>query len=445
MKKFLLKNGKIVNEGRIFESDILINDKFIEKIDTDISDDNADIIDLEGKIIIPGIIDDQVHFREPGFTHKADIASESAAAVAGGVTSFMDMPNTVPNAVTLEELEKKYLLAQEKSFANFSFYMGTSNDNLDEIKKINPKNICGIKIFLGGSTGNMLVDDYNTIENLLSASPVITAVHSENNDMLNYNLQRYKQKYGDDIPVEAHADIRNVEVCYTSTEKIIAAAKKTNARLHILHLTTAEEIELFGNDLPLKDKKITAEVCVHHLHFDRDDYADLGTQIKCNPAIKEERHRLALLKALLEDKIDVIATDHAPHTWDEKQNNYLKAPAGIPVVQHSLNIMLDLYRQGKISLQKIVEKMSHAPAELFRINKRGFIREGYFADLAILDLNRKWRVNKSNIKYKCGWSPFEGVIFRGIVTDTFVNGSHIYSNGEIINNIFGKRLEFNIF
>jgi dihydroorotase len=444
MKKKIIKNGKIVNQGIIFESDILINDDIIEKIAPDISDESAIIYDAAGKIVIPGIIDDQVHFRDPGLTHKADIFTESRAAVAGGVTSFMDMPNTIPNAVTIDELEKKYNIASEKSVANYSFYLGTSNNNLEEIKKINPRKICGLKIFLGGSTGNMLVDDYNYIEKVLSNSPVITAVHSEDNDMLLENLERYKNKYGEDIPIDAHSDIRNVDLCYKSTERIIEYARKTNARLHVLHLTTAEELDLFDNNIPLKEKKITAEVCAHHLHFDRKDYEDLGAQIKCNPAIKEERHRISLLNGLLENRIDVVATDHAPHTWDEKQNKYLKAPSGIPLVQHSLNIMLDLYRKGRISLTQIVDKMSHSPSTLFRINNRGFLKEGYFADIAIVDLNTKWRVNKSNILYKCKWSPFEGVVFKGLVTDTFVNGNHVFQNGEILNNYSGKRLEFDI-
>lgn len=444
MRKLILKNGKIINEGSIEEKDILIVNDKIEKIDNDISDASGEVIDAEGKFVIPGIIDDQVHFREPGLTRKAEIFTESRAAVAGGVTSFMEMPNTIPPAITLELLEEKYKTASQRSIANYSFYMGTSNDNPDEALKINPKQVCGIKIFMGGSTGNMLVDDNTTLTKLFSEAPSLIAIHSENDPMIKENLQRYIQKYGEDIPIDAHADIRNVEVCYSNTKNAVELAKKYGTRLHILHISTEEELEFFRNDISIQDKNITSEACVHHLYFDRKDYDDLGSQIKCNPAIKEERHRKAILQAILDDKIDVIATDHAPHTWEEKQKKYNRAPSGIPLVQHSLNIMLDLYRQGKISLTKIVEKMCHAPAELFRIENRGYLREGYFADIAVLDLNKKWRVNKENLFYKCGWSPFEGIIFKGYVEQTFVNGNKVYENGNFAENIFGERLTFNI-
>ena len=444
MKKTLIKNITIVNEGNSYLSDLLIEDKFIAQIDSSIKHSpGMNEIDGSGKYLIPGIIDDQVHFREPGLTHKADIASESTAAVAGGVTSFMEMPNTNPPAVTIDLLEEKYSIAAKTSFANYSFYLGGSNDNIEEVKKIDPVNVCGLKIFMGSSTGNMLVENEEALYNLFLNSPTIIAVHSENDKIINDNLRRHFEKYGEDIPIEAHPEIRDVEACLQSTERAIKLATETNAHLHILHISTEEEAELFDNSIPLTDKKITAEVCAHHLWFDKKDYTKLGTQIKCNPAIKEARHKSALLKALINNNFDVIGSDHAPHTWDEKQNKYLRAPSGLPLVQHTLNILLELYNQEKISLEMIVEKMCHAPAKLFQINKRGFIREGYFADMAIVDLNKKWLVEKSNIKYKCGWSPFEKFEFTGKVTDTFVSGNHVFNNGMISSLTNGERLTFN--
>jgi dihydroorotase len=444
MNKILVKNITIVNDGKSFLSDLLIEDKYISRIDQSIPKPNGAVeIDGTGKHLIPGIIDDQVHFREPGLTHKANIASESAAAVAGGVTSFMEMPNTNPPVVTIDLLEEKYAIAEKTSVANYSFYLGGANDNVEEVKRVDPKNICGLKIFMGSSTGDMLVENEEMLNLLFTHSPTLIAVHSENDKIINDNLKSHFEKYGEDIPIEAHTEIRSVEACIQSTERAIKLAKETNAHLHVLHISTKEEADLFSNSIPLNQKKITAEVCAHHLWFDKNDYKTLGTKIKCNPAIKEREHKPELLNALLSDQFDIIGSDHAPHTLDEKQNKYLRAPSGLPLVQHTLNILLQLYHQKKISLEKIVEKMCHAPAELFNIDRRGFIKEGNFADLAIIDLNKKWSVNKNNIVYKCGWSPFEGFEFTGKVTDTFVNGNHAYSNGEIISPANGSRITFN--
>ncbi|MBL1214924.1 MAG: dihydroorotase [Ignavibacteriae bacterium] len=444
MRKILIKNITVVNEGKSFVSDLLIEDKYIARIDSSIPKaEGAAEIDGTGKHLIPGIIDDQVHFREPGLTHKADIASESAAAVAGGVTSFMEMPNTNPPTVTIDLLEEKYSIAAKTSIANYSFYLGGSNDNVEEVKKVDPKNICGLKIFMGSSTGDMLVENEDALKQLFTHSPTLIAVHSENDKIISDNLQAHFEKYGEDIPIEAHAEIRNVEACIKSTERAIKLAEESNAHLHVLHISTKEEAELFSSTIPLNEKKLTAEVCAHHLWFDKNDYQTLGTKIKCNPAIKDETHKPALLKALLNNRFDIIGSDHAPHTLDEKQNKYLRAPSGLPLVQHTLNILLQLYHQQKISLEKIVEKMCHAPAELFQIDRRGFIEEGYFADLAIIDLNKKWSVNQNNILYKCGWSPFEEFEFTGRVADTFVNGNHAYSNGKINSTVNGLRMAFN--
>ncbi|MDC1067827.1 dihydroorotase [Candidatus Kapabacteria bacterium] len=441
-KKQLIKNARIINQSKIISSDLLIEGERIVKIDNDITDDQAKLIDAKGHYLIPGIIDDQVHFREPGLTHKANIYTESRAAVAGGVTSFMEMPNTKPPALTIEELEKKYSIAKVNSLGNYSFFMGTSNQNADEALKINPKEICGIKIFMGSSTGNMLVDDTETLEKIFCNSPTITAIHSEDEQIINDNLRIYKEKYGEEIPFDAHPLIRNVEACYKSTVKAIEIANRCNARLHILHISTGKETDLFNNTIPLLEKNITAEVCVHHLWYDSSDYEKYGSLIKCNPAIKEASNKNKILEALLDDRIDVIASDHAPHTWQEKQNKYLSAPSGIPLVSHTLNVMLELYHEGKISLEKIVEKMSHSVSDLFRIEDRGYIKEGYFADLALLDINEKYEVNKFNINYKCAWSPFEGETFKGKVTDTWVSGHHAYSNGLFDESQKGHRLKF---
>lgn len=441
--KILIKNAKIVNENQIFQSDLLIENDIISKIDSQISEENVDeIIDASGKYLLPGIIDDQVHFREPGLTWKGDIETESKAAIAGGVTSFIDQPNTVPNAVTQKLLQDKYAIAADKSYANYGFMMGGTNDNLDEILKTNPKNVPGIKLFLGSSTGNMLVDNPETLEHIFSKTKMLIAVHCEDEDTIRKNTEEYKAKYGDDIPVKFHHLIRSEEACYKSSSKAIELAKKTGARLHVFHLSTAKETALFRNDIPLKDKKITAEVCVHHLTFTNDDYETKGSLIKWNPAVKTQNDKDGLWQALLDDRIDVIATDHAPHTFEEKQNVYTKCPSGGPLVQHSLNVMLENYRNGKISLEKIVEKMAHNPAILFRIEKRGFIKEGFKADLVLVDLDQKYTVSKENILYKCGWSPLEGTEFHSKITHTFVNGNLAYENGVFSNQKFGERLSY---
>jgi len=445
MKTTLIKNAKIVNEGTIFEGDVLIENEFIVEISENISPKSSDckIIDAEGNYLIPGAIDDQVHFREPGLTHKGDIASESRAAVAGGITSFIEQPNTVPNAVTQELLEQKYQIAAESSFANFSFMMGATNDNLEEVLKTNPKNVAGIKIFLGSSTGNMLVDNEEVLEKIFSSTPMLIAVHCEDEATIRNNLEKYKAQYGDDIPMEVHHLIRSEEACYISSSKAVALAKKTGARLHIFHISTAKETELFSNKIPVEDKQITAEVCVHHLTFTNDDYATKGTFIKWNPAVKTQADKDGLWKALLDDRIDVIATDHAPHTLEEKKNPYTSAPSGGPLVQHAVVAMFEAYHQGKISIEKIVEKMAHNPAKIFKIKRRGFIKEGYYADLAIVNTGMPWRVNKDNILYKCGWSPFEGNTFKSRITHTFVNGELVFHNFKNADIHCGKRLEFN--
>ena len=441
--KVLIKNAKIVNEGKIFKSDILIENDLIAKISETIPEENIDkIIDAEGKFLIPGVIDDQVHFREPGLTHKGDIESESKAAIAGGTTSFIEQPNTVPNAVTQELLEEKYKIAAEKSYANYSFSMGGTNDNLEEVLKTNPRNVAAIKLFLGSSTGNMLVDNPEILEEIFSKVKMPICVHCEDETTIRKNTEIYKEKFGEDIPVKFHHLIRSEEACYLSSSKAVELAKKTGARLHIYHLSTAKETELFRNDIPLKEKKITAEVCVHHLHFTNDDYETKGSLIKWNPAVKTEKDKTGLWEALLDDRIDVIATDHAPHTLEEKSNKYLKCPSGAPLVQHSLNVMLEYYKNGKISLEKIVEKMCHNPAILFEIEKRGFIKEGYKADLVLVDLNKEYTVSKENILYKCGWSPLENEIFHSEITHTFINGNLAYEKGRFSDEKFGERLLF---
>lgn len=444
MNRILIKNAKIVNEGQVFEGDVLIEDDYIVEIAESISAKSATttIIDAEGNYLLPGMIDDQVHFREPGLTHKGDIASESKAAIAGGITSFIEQPNTIPNAVTQEILEEKYQIAAQNSYANYSFMMGATNDNLEEILKTNAKNVAGIKIFLGSSTGNMLVDNEVVLEKIFASTPLLIAVHCEDEQTIKNNLETYIAKYGDDVPVTAHHLIRSEEACYLSSSKAIALAKKTGARLHIFHLSTAREMELFTNKIPLQDKKITAEVCIHHLWFTNDDYATKGNFIKWNPAVKTAQDRDALWEALLDDRIDVIATDHAPHTLEEKQQSYLKAPSGGPLVQHALVALFEAYHQGKISIEKIVEKAAHNPAILFKIEKRGFIKVGYYADLVIVNAGLPWQVKKENILYKCGWSPFEGFTFTSRITHTFVNGQLVYHNFKVKEIRAGKRLLF---
>ena len=441
--KTLIKNAQIVNENQIFKGDLLIENDLILKIGNNISEDTAHrVIDADGKYLLPGVIDDQVHFREPGLTHKGDIESESRAAIAGGVTSFIEQPNTVPNAVTQQLLEEKYKIAAEKSLANYSFMMGGTNDNLEEVLKTNPRNVAGIKLFLGSSTGNMLVDNPETLENIFSKTKMLIAVHCEDEATIRANTEKYRKEFGDDIPMKFHHLIRSEEACYISSSKAVELAEKTGARLHVFHVSTAKETELFRNDIPLKDKKITAEVCVHHLTFTDVDYETKGTLIKWNPAVKTQKDKDGLWKALLDDRIDVIATDHAPHTWEEKQNVYTKAPSGGPLVQHTLVLMIENFKNGKITLEKIVEKMCHNPAILFQIEKRGFIREGYKADVVLVDLNDNSTVTKENILYKCGWSPFEGSVFHSKITHTFVNGNLVYENGKVADEKFGERLLF---
>lgn len=444
MSTFLIKNARIVNEGSIFEGDVLIENEIIRQIAENISAKSSEciIIDAEGSFLIPGLIDDQVHFREPGLTHKGDIASESKAAVAGGITSYIEQPNTVPNAVTQELLEDKYQIASKTSHANYSFMMGGTNDNLEEVLKTNPKNVAGIKLFLGSSTGNMLVDNQDVLEKIFSSTKMLIAVHCEDETTIKANLEKYIAQYGEDIPVNAHHLIRSDEACYLSSSKAIELAKKTGARLHVFHISTAKELDLFTNKIPLEKKQITAEVCIHHLWFTDADYETKGSLIKWNPAVKTQEDKDALWKALLDDRIDVIATDHAPHTLEEKSNPYTTCPSGGPLVQHALVAMMENYSKGKISMEKIVEKMCHNPAKIFKIENRGFIKEGYFADLVIVNPHMPWNVKKENIIAKCGWSPFEGINFKSRVTHTFVNGKLAYANGKVKDIIAGQRLTF---
>jgi dihydroorotase len=440
--KYIIKNGFIVNEGKIEAKEILINNQIIQKIDTTINEPNATIIDAQQNYIIPGIIDDQVHFREPGLTHKANIYTESKAAIAGGVTSFMEQPNTVPNAVTQELLENKYQIAANTSLANYTFFMGGTNDNYDELMKTDATKIGAIKLFMGSSTGNMLVDNEATLSKIFANAPTVVVTHCEDEQTIKQNTQNYHSIFGDNIPMNYHPIIRNDEACYISSKLATDLAKKHNTRLHVFHISTAKELSLFQNNIPLKDKKITAEVCVHHLYFDETDYATLGSKIKCNPAIKYKSDKDALFNALLDDKLDVVATDHAPHILEEKNNTYLKAPSGLPLVQHSLSLLLDFYHQQKITLEKIIEKMCHAPAICFRIQNRGFIREGYFADIAIVDIHQEQTITKNNILYKCNWSPLENKTFKGKVTHTFVNGNLIFHNDVFNETHKGTRLLF---
>jgi dihydroorotase len=444
MKNILIKNAKIVNEGKIFEGDLLIEDAFIVEIADSISaKPDFKVIDAEGNYLIPGAIDDQVHFREPGLTHKGDIGSESKAAVAGGITSFIEQPNTVPNAITQELLEDKYQIAAKSSHANYSFMMGGTNDNLEEILKTNPKNVAGLKLFLGSSTGDMLVDSSEALEKIFSNTKLLIAVHSEDETTVKNNLDKYKEEYGDDIPVKFHPEIRSVEACYKSTVKVIDLAKRTGARLHVFHISTAKELDLFTNKIPLEEKQITAEVCIHHLWFTDADYETKGNFIKWNPAVKTENDRDALWSALLDDRIDVIATDHAPHTLEEKNQVYTKASSGGPLVQHAVVAMFEAFHQGKISIEKIVEKMAHNPAKIFKIEKRGFLKVGYYADMVIVNPAKPWSVKKENILYKCGWSPFEGTTFKSRISHTFVNGQLVFQNSKVSEIKAGMRLLFN--
>lgn len=442
MERILLKNAKYVNEGQISEGDLLIEGDRIGRIDADISDDRARVIDVGGNYLIPGLIDDQVHFREPGLTHKGDIASESRAAVAGGVTSFMEQPNTVPQTTTIEKLEAKFARAAETSYANYSFLFGGTNDNLEELKRLDPLSCSGVKLFLGSSTGNMLVDDEKVLEGIFRNTQMVISAHCEDEGTIRKNLERAREQYGEDIPMEMHPVIRSAEACYLSSSKAIALARKTGARLHVFHLSTAREMDLFRNDIPLKEKQITAEVCIHHLWFSDADYREKGSLIKWNPAVKTDGDREALWKALLDDRIDILATDHAPHTIAEKDNPYTAAPSGGPLVQHVLPALMEKYRDGVIPLERIVEKMCHNPAILFDIDRRGYLREGYFADLVVVDPNAPWTVQKDNIRYKCGWSPFEGQSFHSRVLYTFVNGHPAYENGRISDERHARRLEF---
>ena len=444
MEHKIIKNASIVNEGKIIEGDLLISKDRIEKIGGDISiKARAEEIDGTGMHVLPGVIDDQVHFREPGLTHKANLYTEAKAAVAGGTTSYMEMPNTSPAAITVDLLEQKYSRAAECSLANYSFFMGTSNDNLEEILKVNKKKheVCGVKIFMGSSTGNLLVNNTLQLEKVFGGSELLIATHCEEETLFTENLKQLKAT-GKKLTAADHPIIRNDEVCFESSFKAIQFAKRNNSRLHILHISTERELQLFTNMIPLKDKRITAEVCVHHLHFTSDDYNRLGNQIKCNPAIKAPHNKEALWKALLDDRLDIIATDHAPHTWEEKQEDYEHAHAGLPLVQHSLQLMLHYVKEGRISLPKVVEKMSHAVADCFQIQDRGYIREGYMADLVMVNLKKPYTVNKQNILYKCGWSPMEGMTFPATIEKTFVNGHMVYGNRVFDESKWGARLKF---
>jgi dihydroorotase len=440
--KTIIKNARVVNRGEIFEADVLIENEIIKAVLKNGYDGSVDTeIDASGKFLIPGVIDDQVHFREPGLTHKGGIYSESRAAAAGGVTSFMEMPNTLPPTTTNDLLEDKFRIAAEKSLVNYSFYLGATNDNIAEIEKIDPQRVPGLKLFLGSSTGNMLVSKSSVIEEIFRKSPVLCAIHSEDDSIISANLSKYKEIYGDDIPFQLHPDIRSAEACFVSTQRAVELALKTNCRLHILHISTARELE-FLSQKPISEKQITAEVCVHHLWFNSDDYEKYGAKIKWNPAIKTEKDRIALIEALKSGKIDIVATDHAPHTLEEKSGNYLKAPSGGPLVQHSLIAMLELAQNGHFTIEELVKYMCHNPAELFKIQKRGFIEENYYADLVLLDPAQKTNVRSDNILYKCLWSPFEGTCFNSRVIKTFVNGKIVYDNGKIVENRAAMELRY---
>jgi dihydroorotase len=445
-KSILIKNATIVNENTTFKGDVLIENEIIKKVGPSIqvpNEDALEIIEAHGSYLIPGFIDDQVHFREPGLTHKANIATESRAAIAGGITTFIEMPNTVPQATTQALLEDKFEIAAKDSYANYSFMFGGTNDNLEELLKTDPKKVAGIKLFLGSSTGNMLVDNEAVLEKIFSSTKMIISVHCEDEATIKKNTAVFIEKYGEDIPIKCHPMIRSEEACYLSSSKAIELAKKTGARLHIFHVSTAKETELFRNDIPLEEKQITAEVCIHHLWFSDEDYEKKGTHIKWNPAVKSPKDRQGLWDALLDDRIDVLATDHAPHTLEEKTNTYLNAPSGGPLVQHAIVAILEKVKEGVISIEKAVEKMSHNPAKLFQIEKRGFIKEGFYADLVLINPNQPQTVSKDNILYKCGWSPFEGTRFSSSVTHTFVNGYLMYNNGVFNDTVKGKRITFN--
>jgi dihydroorotase len=442
MPSILIKSATVINENQQFIGDVFVKDGFIERIDHHIDTVADQEIDAEGLYLLPGCIDDQVHFREPGLTHKADIYTESRAAVAGGITSFMEMPNTVPNTLTQQLLNEKYQLAANNSLANYSFYMGASNNNLDEVLKTDAQNVCGIKVFMGSSTGNMLVDDPKTLEGLFSQSPMLIAAHCEDEATIKSNLLHYKQLFGENITIGMHPKIRSEEACYLSSSMAVDLAKKHSARLHILHISTEKETHLFNNTTPLKDKKITAEACVHHLWFSDADYETKGNDIKWNPAVKTAADRDGILQAVLDGRIDVIATDHAPHTIDEKAQTYLQAPSGGPLVQHALPAMLQLHQEGKITLEQIAEKMAHNVATCFQIENRGFIREGYWADLVLVNIHSPWTVTKENILYKCGWSPFEGTSFTSAITHTIVSGNLVFANGDLIEGVSGTRMTF---
>lgn len=445
MKKYLIQKATVVNEGKSFIADILIEGSYIKRVsETPVTlPDSCEVIDGTGKLVLPGVIDDQVHFREPGLTHKADLHTESRAAAAGGVTSFMEMPNTHPQTITLQELENKFSLATEKSLVNYSFYLGATNDNIEEIRKADPSRVCGIKVFMGSSTGNMLVDNIKSLEAIFAESPVLIATHCEDEQTIQKNQEIYKSRYGLNIPVSLHPKIRSAEACYHSSRLAVSLAEKFGSRLHVLHISTARELDLFSNDLPLKDKKVTAEVCVHHLWFNDSFYEEKGSFIKWNPAIKTKEDQEALIEGVLSDKLDVIATDHAPHSLSEKSaKSYFNLPSGGPMVQHSLTAMLEMAAAGKISREKLVDKMCHKPAELFQIDKRGFLREGYFADIVLVNPDSPWTVEKQGLLYKCGWSPLEGTRFSHKVEMTFVNGVPVYENGKIHESNSAMRLSF---
>ena len=442
MKSYLIKNARLVNEGRVVHSDLLIRDGRIAKIAADISDVTAVIIDAQGSYLMPGAIDDQVHFREPGLTHKGELYTESRAAVAGGITSYMEMPNTVPNTLTQELLEDKYQLAARRSLANYSFFMGASNANLDEVRRTDPKNVCGVKVFMGSSTGNMLVDNAKTLEGIFSDSPMLVATHCEDEATIRRNMDLFNKRYNESILPQFHPMIRSAQACYRSSSLAVELAKKHNSRLHVLHISTAKELDLFRNDIPLAEKRITSEACIHHLWFYDEDYERLGNLIRWNPAVKTEHDRTALRAALLDGRIDIVATDHAPHTLEEKQRPYNSAPSGGPLVQHAVVAMAELVHQGVLSIEQMVDKMCHAPAVCFQVAERGFIREGYHADLVLLNMERPWQVQQDNLLYKCGWSPFEGQVFQSAVTHTFVNGHLAYCNGNFDDSILGARLSF---
>lgn len=448
MASTLIKNVQIVNEGVIEHGDVFIKDGRIEKVASEITDKNpSKEIDGGGKYLLPGVIDDQVHFREPGLTNKAEIKTEAKGAVAGGVTSYMEMPNTKPPTTEQDKLQDKFAIAKQRSLANYSFYFGATNDNLEEVLKTDPANVCGIKIFMGASTGNMLVDDDKALENIFAQSPMLIATHCEDEKTVKENEEKYRQKYGENVPMQYHPLIRNIEACYRSSSKAVELARKHNTRLHILHLTTEDELALFDHDKPLEEKRITAEACVHHLWFTSDDYERLGAQIKCNPAIKKQKHRDALVNGVVNNYLDVIATDHAPHTLEQKRQTYFNAPAGIPLIQHTLYMMLELYHQKKLSLETLVHKMCHAPAVCFNVEERGYIREGYWADLVLVNLSSPWKVDSSNIHYKSSWSPLQNKIFNSQITHTFVNGHLAYQNdgqqAKFHDNQMGKPLTFN--